>query len=72
MGAVATKPVREGFDPNRPSPNPLSGHQADMCLFAAEQIDGYRTAVQNSPINAKARANQKYIATNNLVKIPIE
>jgi hypothetical protein len=72
MGAVATKPLREGFDPTRPSPNPLGGRQADMCLFAAEQIDGYRTAVQNSPINAKARANQKYIATNNLVKIPIE
>ena len=70
MGSVSTKPVREGFDPNRPNPNPLGGRQAEECLFAAEQIDGYRTAIKNSPINSKARANQKYIAVN-IVNKPI-
>jgi hypothetical protein len=70
MGAVASKPVREGFDPNRPNPNPLGGRQAEECLFAAEQIDGYRTAIRNSPINTKARAHQKYVAAD-IVNKPI-
>jgi hypothetical protein len=72
MGSAPTKPIREGFDPNRPNPNPLGGHQVEECLFAAERIDGYRAAIKNSPINARARANQNYRGAINLVKKPIE
>ena len=72
MGSMIVKPVREGFDPTRPNPNPLGGRDADTCLYIAEQIDGYRTKIFNSPINRKARIGQKYKAASSPVAIPIE
>ena len=72
MGAIIPKPVREGFDPLRPNPNPLGGRDADMCLYAAEKIDGYRASILKSPLNSKARANQSYNGATTIVKIPIK
>lgn len=72
MGAASVKPLREGFDPDRPNPNPLAGYQADLCLFAAEKIDGYRTQIAKSPVNMKARSGQNYRAAQYAVALPIE
>jgi hypothetical protein len=62
----------EGFDPLRPNPNPLGGHEADICLNIAERIDGYRTAVDTSTMNRKARTGQVYAAEINLVGLEIK
>lgn len=57
----------EGFDPLRPDPPPLAGHEADICLRIAERIDGYRTKVAFSRVNTLARANQVYMGETNRV-----
>ena len=71
MGGLFSKKYSEGFDPLRPNPTPLAGHEADNCLFIAEFIDGYRKKVGKSELNSKARYMQNYSAANYFVKTPI-
>jgi hypothetical protein len=64
----------QGFSPLKINPPPLGGYQADMCLDAAERIDGYQSKIRASPMNMKARAGQSYqpVDQGNTVAIPIE
>ena len=71
MGGLFSKNYTEGFDPLRPNPTPLGGHEAENCLFIAEFIDGYRKTVSKNQQNSKARQGQQYNATMNLVKTAI-
>ena len=48
-------------NPMRPERPPLSGSQALEALHRAEQIDGYRTAVNESSLNRLARSKQTYM-----------
>jgi hypothetical protein len=62
----------EGFDPLRPDPNPLGGHEADICLRIAERIDGYRTQIASSRANTLARVNQEYWGETERVLTAVE
>jgi hypothetical protein len=69
--STSPRQQREGFNPSVVNSPPLSGQEASNCLLAAERIDGYRSKVNKSPVNLKARAGQKYVATNDIVKVAI-
>ena len=71
MGGLFSKSYSEGFDPLRPNPPPLSGHEAENCLFISEFIDGYRNKISKSPVNLKARYGQNYRTADYFVKTPI-
>jgi len=58
-------------NPLRPERPPLSGSQALLALQRAEQIDGYRTAVNDSNLNRLARSKQTYLPAVYSQKLPI-
>lgn len=70
MGHTSSKRT-EGFDPLRPDPPPLGGHEADLCLQIAERIDGYQLRISDSKANKLARDSSVYQAETNKVTLEI-
>ena len=74
MGNNFLKPLIEKFSAVKINPNPLGGYQAELCLDAAERIDGYQSKINASQMNTKARIGQSYkaIPQSQFLAIPIE
>jgi len=74
MGLALSKffnSLEQYTNPLRPERPPLSGSQGLLALQRAEQIDGYRTAVNDSKLNRLARSKQTYMPAVHSLDIPI-